>query len=76
MFEKSRIRNNGRLLYSIDLVCEFAFALLYFLLGGFSKIDLHADFHNGMENFAGIPFPDELKLSEVIPLFKMEDPLK
>ena len=64
------------------LICEFAFALLYFFMGAFSekiKIDLLADFHNGMkisQIFAGIPFPAESKLSEVIALFKTEEPLK
>ena len=64
------------------LICEFAFALLHFFMGAFSekiKIDLLADFHNGMkisQIFAGIPFPAESKLSEVIALFKTEEPLK
>ena len=46
-------------------------------MGEFSeqiKIDLLADFHNGMkisEIFAGIPFPAELKLPEEIPLFNL-----
>ena len=64
------------------LICEFAFALLHFFMGAFSekiKIDLLANLHNGMkisQIFAGIPFPTESKLSEVIALFKTEEPLK
>ena len=66
--------------YSIRLIliCEFAFALLHFIMGAFSekiKIDLLANFDNGMkisQVFAGIPFPAESKLSEVIALLKTE----